>query len=50
MRKPTPQPAGTMPRRLRAVGYVRVSSDQQAQEGVSVDAQQVRIRAHCINQ
>ena len=39
-----------MPRRLRAVGYVRVSTDQQAQEGVSMDAQQVRIRAHCISQ
>ena len=50
MRKPTTQPAGTMPRRLRAVGYVRVSTDQQAQEGVSMDAQQVRIRAHCISQ
>ena len=50
MRKPTPQPAGTMPRRLRAVGYVRVSTDQQAQEGVSMDAQQVRIRAHCVSQ
>ena len=31
MRKP--QPTGTAPRRLRAVGYVRVSTDQQAQEG-----------------
>ena len=41
---------GTPPRRLRAVGYVRVSTDQQAQEGVSLDAQQVRIRAHCISQ
>ncbi len=50
MRKPTPQTAGTTPRRLRAVGYVRVSTDQQAQEGVSMDAQQVRIRAHCISQ
>ena len=38
------------PRVLRAVGYVRVSTDQQAQEGVSMDAQQVRIRAHCISQ
>jgi len=36
--------------RLRAVGYVRVSTDQQALEGVSLDAQQVRIRAHCISQ
>ncbi|MBL8632839.1 MAG: recombinase family protein [Myxococcales bacterium] len=36
--------------RLRAVGYVRVSTDQQAMEGVSLDAQQVRIRAHCVSQ
>jgi len=50
MRKPTPQTAGIVPRRLRAVGYVRVSTDQQAKEGVSMDAQQVRIRAHCISQ
>jgi site-specific DNA recombinase len=50
MRKPTAQTAGAMPRRLRAIGYVRVSTDQQAQEGVSMDAQQVRIRAHCISQ
>ena len=50
MRKPTPQTAGTTPRRLRAVGYVRVSTDQQAQEGVSLEAQHVRIRAHCVSQ
>jgi site-specific DNA recombinase len=36
--------------RLRAVGYVRVSTDKQAQEGVSLEAQQVRIRAHCVSQ
>ena len=36
--------------RMRAVGYVRVSTDQQALEGVSLDAQQVRIRAHCVSQ
>jgi DNA invertase Pin-like site-specific DNA recombinase len=50
MRKPTLQNAGTTLRRLRAIGYVRVSTDQQAQEGVSLDAQQVRIRAHCVSQ
>ena len=48
MRKPLP--TGTAPRRLRAVGYVRVSTDQQAQEGVSLEAQQTRIRAHCVSQ
>ena len=48
MRKPLP--TGSAPRRLRAVGYVRVSTDQQAQEGVSLEAQQTRIRAHCVSQ
>ena len=36
--------------RLRAVGYVRVCTDKQAQEGVSLESQQVRIRAHCVSQ
>ena len=31
-------------------GYVRVSTDQQAQEGSARDAQQTRIRAHCVSQ
>lgn len=42
--------SSSAPRVLRAVGYVRVSTDQQAQEGVSLDAQHVRIRAHCVSQ
>jgi DNA invertase Pin-like site-specific DNA recombinase len=33
---------------IRAVGYVRVSTEQQALEGSSLDAQRVRIQAHCI--
>ena len=33
---------------LRVVGYVRVSTDIQAQEGVSLDAQQERIQAYCV--
>lgn len=33
--------------RMRAVGYVRVSSEQQANEGVSLDAQRSRLKAHC---
>lgn len=33
--------------RMRVVGYVRVSTEQQAQEGVSMDAQRSRLRAHC---
>lgn len=35
------------PIQIRAVGYVRVSTEQQAQEGVSLEAQRVRIQAHC---
>lgn len=32
---------------IRAVGYVRVSTDMQAQEGVSLDAQKEKLRAYC---
>src|SRR5947207_66540 len=32
---------------LRVIGYVRVSTDMQAQEGVSLDAQRERIRCYC---
>ncbi len=31
----------------QALGYARVSTDEQAREGVSLDAQQSRIRAYC---
>ncbi len=31
---------------LRALGYARVSTDEQAREGVSLEAQQARIRAY----
>lgn len=30
-----------------AIGYIRVSSESQASEGVSLEAQQARIRAYC---
>lgn len=32
---------------MNAIGYVRVSTDGQATDGISLDAQQVRIRAWC---
>jgi DNA invertase Pin-like site-specific DNA recombinase len=32
---------------MRAIGYVRVSTDQQAADGVSLDAQDAKIRAYC---
>jgi hypothetical protein len=35
---------------MRVVGYVRVSTEQQAQEGVSLDAQRARIKAYCVSQ
>ena len=31
----------------RAIGYVRVSTDQQAADGVSLDAQRDKVRAYC---
>jgi len=31
----------------RVIGYVRVSTDDQAREGVSLDVQETRIRAYC---
>jgi site-specific DNA recombinase len=34
-------------RGLRAVGYVRVSTQEQAQEGFSLDVQEARIAAYC---
>src|SRR5689334_7550648 len=36
--------------RIRAVGYIRVSTEHQALEGVSLEAQRVRLEAHCVSQ
>jgi len=36
-----------MPRRIKAVGYVRVSTEEQAREGLSLDAQEEKIKAYC---
>jgi site-specific DNA recombinase len=33
---------------MRAVGYVRVSTDDQAQNGVSLESQQAKIHAYCV--
>ena len=34
-------------RGLKAVGYVRVSTDEQAKEGLSIDVQESRVRSYC---
>ena len=34
-------------RKLRAAGYVRVSTEEQAQHGYSIDAQKERLRLAC---
>ena len=33
---------------MRAIGYVRVSTEDQATNGVSLDAQQTKIQAYCV--
>jgi DNA invertase Pin-like site-specific DNA recombinase len=33
---------------MRAIGYIRVSTEKQATEGISLDAQKIRLQAHCI--
>jgi site-specific DNA recombinase len=33
---------------MRAIGYVRVSTEDQAQNGVSIEAQEAKIRAYCV--
>ena len=32
---------------MKAVGYLRVSTDQQALDGVSLDAQEAKVRDYC---
>ena len=33
---------------MRAIGYVRVSTEDQAQNGVSLDSQEEKVRAYCV--
>ena len=33
---------------MKAVGYCRVSTSEQAEEGISLDAQREKIRAYCV--
>lgn len=35
---------------VRVVGYIRVSTDMQAQEGISLDAQRAKLAAYCFAQ
>jgi hypothetical protein len=48
MRNPKSASTSTKPQQIRAVGYVRVSTEIQVSEGVSLETQRIKIRAHCI--
>lgn len=50
MRRPKSAQAQTTKAGVRVVGYIRVSTDMQAQEGVSLDAQRARLQAYCVAQ
>ena len=41
-----PSSSDQSPIKKQAIGYVRVSTDEQTREGVSLDAQESRIRAY----
>ena len=45
MARPLTQSIADLP--LRVIGYCRVSTAEQASEGLSLDAQEARIRAWC---
>jgi site-specific DNA recombinase len=42
--------AGSLPERVRAAGYLRVSTAEQAAEGFGLEAQESAIRAYCLAQ
>ena len=48
IRSPKTVSISQKPQTIRAVGYVRVSTELQVNEGVSLETQRVRIRAHCV--
>jgi DNA invertase Pin-like site-specific DNA recombinase len=50
MRKSKSSPTETAKAGVRVVGYIRVSTDMQAQEGVSLEAQRARLQAYCTAQ
>lgn len=35
---------------MKAVGYIRVSTEEQAKEGISMDNQRAKINAYCESQ
>lgn len=50
MRRPKSGQAQTSKAGVRVVGYIRVSTDMQALEGISLDAQRARLQAYCTAQ
>jgi len=35
---------------MKAIGYIRVSTEEQAKEGISLDNQEAKIKAYCESQ
>jgi site-specific DNA recombinase len=35
---------------MKAIGYIRVSTEEQAKEGISLNNQQAKIKAYCESQ
>lgn len=47
MRRPKSSSTQTAKAGARVVGYIRVSTDMQAQEGISLEAQRAKLQAYC---